>query len=185
MKYCKKPVVIEAMQFTGDFTVVETWVRQWHEDDDGPGMWENDDGTLTIVTLEGNMLVRVGDRIIRGVKGEFYPCKPDIFALTYEPADQGEPDGAALTLKDAEPPEALERCGAMRVATRETCALQNDHEGDHWFESEPDGAALVRAFAEQLIRVATEQDWIIPSGTHSDVFYEQLGRFLATRQRGG
>ena len=43
-----------------------------------------------IVTLEGDMLVGEGDWIIRGVKGEFYPCKPDIFAMTYEPAEAPE-----------------------------------------------------------------------------------------------
>ena len=43
---------------------------------------------LIIPTLEGNMIANVGDYIIRGVKGEFYPCKPDIFELTYEPVEE-------------------------------------------------------------------------------------------------
>lgn len=43
------------------------------------------DGTLTIRTLEGDMTANKGDWIIKGVQGEFYPCKPDIFAATYEP----------------------------------------------------------------------------------------------------
>ncbi len=48
--------------------------------------------SLTIRTLEGVMRADIGDMIIRGVKGEFYPCKPDIFEATYEPADQdGKP----------------------------------------------------------------------------------------------
>jgi hypothetical protein len=42
---------------------------------------------MRIPTLEGQMEARVGDYIIKGVKGEFYPCKPDIFAATYEPAE--------------------------------------------------------------------------------------------------
>lgn len=41
---------------------------------------------VKILTLEGNMIANEGDWIIKGVKGEFYPCKPDIFAATYEPA---------------------------------------------------------------------------------------------------
>ena len=49
---------------------------------------------LTIPTLEGNHTARHGDWIIRGVKGEFYPCKPDVFALTYDPvAPMAAPDG--------------------------------------------------------------------------------------------
>ena len=48
---------------------------------EGPG----DLVELEIETLEGNMTAKVGDWIIKGVKGEFYPCKPDIFAATYEP----------------------------------------------------------------------------------------------------
>lgn len=47
-------------------------------------MIKNNDGTLTIVTLEGNMKASIGDFIIKGIAGEFYPCKPDIFEVTYE-----------------------------------------------------------------------------------------------------
>jgi hypothetical protein len=79
VRFRKRPVVVEAVQFTGSnasecfaFCPVacEAFVR-------GSG--------LVIPTLEGDMAVRPGDWIIRGVKGEFYPCKPDIFAVTYEP----------------------------------------------------------------------------------------------------
>lgn len=45
-----------------------------------------EDGTMLIDTLEGSMTARSGDWVIRGVKGELYPCKPDIFEATYEPA---------------------------------------------------------------------------------------------------
>jgi hypothetical protein len=45
------------------------------------------DGAMSIDTLEGVMTAQPGDWIIKGVKGEFYPCKPDIFVLTYEPAE--------------------------------------------------------------------------------------------------
>jgi len=78
MKYRKKPVVIEAVQFTGDnhFTLGAFCGRKARPDGDN----------LLIDTLEGEMTARPGDWIIQGVHGEFYPCKPDIFAATYEPA---------------------------------------------------------------------------------------------------
>lgn len=78
MQYRKKPVVIEAVLFTGlnhdeiaDFCAPNT-VKV------GGGY------TLLIPTLEGEMTASKGDFIIKGVKGEFYPCKPDIFEATYE-----------------------------------------------------------------------------------------------------
>jgi len=78
-KYRKKPVVIQAVQWTGknhqeivDFT-------------DGTNIHKPvDSRSFSIPTLEGEMLANVGDYIIKGVKGEFYPCKPDIFELTYD-----------------------------------------------------------------------------------------------------
>lgn len=86
MQFRKKPVVIEAIQFNGidnaneciqfanDRAITQTLLR----------------GTrwvlcLTIPTLEGPMTADPGDWIIKGVKGEFYPCKPYIFDMTYEP----------------------------------------------------------------------------------------------------
>ena len=79
-KYRKKPVVIEAIHFTGNYTAIGTWVAKWHKEDDGPGMWQSNDGVALIIgTLEGEMRADNGDWIIRGIQGEFYPCKPDIF----------------------------------------------------------------------------------------------------------
>ena len=79
MKYRKKPVTIEAMQWTGtEVCKVELWrfaKGKWFID-------ENDN--LIIRTLEGNLKANVGDYIIKGVKGEIYPCKPDVFERTYE-----------------------------------------------------------------------------------------------------
>lgn len=83
MKFCKKPVVIEA--------------TQWFKHGDHPMVKKTHTFELDLVTrqayietLEGNMLVEPGDWIITGVKGEHYPCKPDIFEMTYEamPADE-------------------------------------------------------------------------------------------------
>ena len=80
MKFRKKPVVIEAMLWDG---TVETGreIALWAVD--GPVYWTSD-LRFSVRTLEGEMSVSVGDWIIRGVKGEYYPCKPDIFEATYE-----------------------------------------------------------------------------------------------------
>jgi hypothetical protein len=78
-RYRKKPIVIEAMQLTGEdwtWRTILNWV---------PEAFERQDGII-IPTLEGDHLAQPGDWIIRGVAGEFYPCKPDIFEATYEAA---------------------------------------------------------------------------------------------------
>ena len=68
MKYRKKPIVIEAVRWTGSITVKVL----------------PKGSSLLIPTLEGVMEARRGDYIIRGVNGELYPCQPDIFKKTYE-----------------------------------------------------------------------------------------------------
>ena len=75
--YRKKPVVIEALLYTGHNSYdVNEFTR---------GEASNyTESQCTIHTLEGDMIASVGDYIIKGVKGEFYPCKPDIFFQTYE-----------------------------------------------------------------------------------------------------
>lgn len=80
MKFRKKPVVIEAVQFTGKNPRT---VFEWMGKPDGDAGYIQDK-ELFIETLEGVMTAKPGDWIIRGVKGEFYPCKPDIFEATYE-----------------------------------------------------------------------------------------------------
>lgn len=101
MKYRKKPVVIDALQWTGtnhremfdfltngncpeecmisDFPIVSDnfYIDEWKVP-----------GGFVIKTLEGEHLANIGDYIIRGVCGEFYPCKPDIFRKTYEEAEE-------------------------------------------------------------------------------------------------
>lgn len=84
-KYRKKPVVIEAEQFTEEnkdraFNFI-TCNRYPKHDAEG-------NRELVIQTLEGEMTAVLGDWIIKGVKGEFYPCKPDIFEATYESVEQ-------------------------------------------------------------------------------------------------
>lgn len=86
-KYRKKPVVIEAIKWNGNnyediqkFSDNKVRYYEWFQ--------HNESGVnkdmLSIFTLEGKMEALIGDFIIKGVKGEFYPCKPDIFELTYE-----------------------------------------------------------------------------------------------------
>lgn len=99
-KYRKKPVAIEAFQMTPktrmDNSNWPDWLdNAWNQDRDTPGVLQRVDNSgpctepdlLEIVTLEGKHLVSWGDFIIRGVNGELYPCKPEIFAKTYEPVE--------------------------------------------------------------------------------------------------
>jgi hypothetical protein len=90
-KFRKKPVVIEARQivkqepFAG-FGQMDSLsdLAQWCG---GAPSGDVSDGCILIPTLEGTMKASPGDWIIKGVGGEFYPCKPDIFAATYEPVE--------------------------------------------------------------------------------------------------
>ena len=79
MKYRKKPVVIEAVQWTGqNFNECDEFCHQIMDD-----LYMRT-AEVKIHTLEGDMTVSLNDWIIKGVKGEFYPCKPDIFEATYD-----------------------------------------------------------------------------------------------------
>lgn len=77
--YRKRPVVIEAEEFQPDTLPLPFQMQ-------GVCCFSVEKGWF-IKTLEGDMALTEGDMVIRGVKGEFYPCKPDIFAATYEPAE--------------------------------------------------------------------------------------------------
>lgn len=89
-KFRKKPVVIEAIKWTGkNLTEVIAFCGEIHPD---IKEWPWDEYAelvkregLKIFTLEGPHFASVGDWIIKGVKGECYPCKPDVFSMTYEP----------------------------------------------------------------------------------------------------
>jgi hypothetical protein len=97
-KFRKKPVVVEAVQFTGDnHDEVRSFARGvykktvYHALDIGG--WDN---IFIIETLEGRHMAEPGDWIVKGAKGEFYPCKPDIFEQTYEPVDDAPDDANRL-----------------------------------------------------------------------------------------
>ena len=86
----KKPVVIEAMQFDGkNGRAIERWAEPFVVPSPvlEPTSYNPTGVYLQIGTLEGTMTAVPGDWIIKGVNGEFYPCKPDIFAATYEVAE--------------------------------------------------------------------------------------------------
>lgn len=88
-RFRKKPVVIEAMHLNGgNLELTARWCGGRVRSESKPSDPTDTAWWVDIPTLEGVMRADVGDWIIRGVKGEFYPCKPDIFAATYEPAEQ-------------------------------------------------------------------------------------------------
>lgn len=106
-KFRKKPVEIEAMQWLGG-AALATPIINWILNGAGtaryyaPGEWDDGESQseyIVIDTLEGSMLASPGDWVIRGVQGEFYPCKPGIFEATYEPV-------AAVPVSPEAPDEA-------------------------------------------------------------------------------
>lgn len=95
MQFRKKPVVIEAFAVNKalhaaahDWDALPRWlIDAYDSKEPGKGIVFAADA-IHIMTLEGTMIAERGDMIIRGVKGELYPCKPDIFEATYEPVTQ-------------------------------------------------------------------------------------------------
>lgn len=84
MKYRKKPIVVEAIRWTG---------KNQTEIDKFCGMkvvWSKGKKTFLVLTREGTMLATMGDYIIKSVNGEFYPCKPNVFAKTYERVEEDD-----------------------------------------------------------------------------------------------
>ena len=80
MKYRKKPAVIEAIRFIGsNYEEIREFIGQ---------NTFCSDSSIVIPTLEGDMVAQKGDYIIKGVQGEFYPCKPEIFKETYEKVEE-------------------------------------------------------------------------------------------------
>lgn len=94
MKYRKKPIIVEAFKYDGDLISSDGkyYVPQWAAEAFETGVLHypipespmHPPCELYVKTLEGDMHVSVGDYVIRGVNGELYPCKPDVFEKTYE-----------------------------------------------------------------------------------------------------
>ena len=111
-RYRKKPVVIEAVQWDGTSGGANT-VIDWINDNEGCARYRCAPGGCTgteeghrvaIETLEGTMFADAGDWIIRGVQGEFYPCKSDIFEATYERVDDDERTDSVSEVRGDEAP---------------------------------------------------------------------------------
>jgi hypothetical protein len=90
-RYRKKPVIVEAIQFNGlNFKEIIEFTKGKAFKKEGVGSSANGNGypqhyeSFYINTLEGEMLTSINDWVIKGIKGEFYPCKPDIFNKTYD-----------------------------------------------------------------------------------------------------
>ena len=86
-KFVKKPVVIEAIQFTTNNEpndVEMNRIVDWINAESDMRISSHNGTSIFINTLEGEMRAECGDWIIKGVKGEFYPCKPDVFEKTYD-----------------------------------------------------------------------------------------------------
>jgi hypothetical protein len=86
-KYRKKPIVIEALQWTGK-NIDDIFLFINTVDINIIKSWDSRELTITINTLEGDHIASVGDYIIKGIANEFYPCKPDIFKKTYEKVNE-------------------------------------------------------------------------------------------------
>ena len=103
MKYKKKPVVVEAFQYDGDLKGADGkyYVPDWAVEAYEKSVMYYDLSELFINTLEGTHHVSVGDYIIQGVKGELYPCKPDIFVKTYDVSagDKTETNSISMVLE--------------------------------------------------------------------------------------
>lgn len=162
-KYRKKPVVVDAVRFcrlTPPTPELEAFLDQ-------SSAWPAPNGYI-IPTLEGDMLARHGDWIIRGVNGEFYPCKPHIFEQTYEAVDEDKPaevaqrpfamddflsddGGAAFPLPTG---GKISACGLSThewFAGQALPAIVKDHMEDGQYAGEEDWAELM---ALQAIAVA-------------------------------
>ena len=91
MRYRKKPIVIDAVQYSDSFGRAYNWEGAAREVlAFCPAYWDAS-GEFVVDTLEGTMKITRGDWIIQGVEGEFYPCKDSIFRATYEEIGDGKP----------------------------------------------------------------------------------------------
>ena len=136
MKYRKKPVVVEAIQWTGkNLQELKNFVGDSLEYDVMDAAWEVGKGpvivNVRIQTLEGIHHASVGDFIIKGIRGEFYPCKPDIFAKTYESASLTPPNissdlisRSALLMGETQP----------EITTGSDSELAEHMEWDRWMD---------------------------------------------------
>jgi hypothetical protein len=111
-KYRKKPVVIEAVQFN-----VGDPQPEWVTDSIFNGTIQVFDDHATIITLEGAMTANLGDYIIKGVQGEIYPCKPDIFLMSYEKENESDVNNITVNF-NITPAEKFDLDAATKIMNR-------------------------------------------------------------------
>ena len=172
MKFRKKPVVINAVQFTGT-NAWEIFAFIGHPELVNNLEIQNTDHPV-IRTLEGNMTASPGDWIIKGIKGEFYPCKPDIFEATYESALAQTPDSA---LSKVSVPWYCRKCQTENSDIRqETC--------DECGEDFPDGWSGTKFHVLKLLDILDQ-----PQGSSvksvGDTEIEKLGKEWSNNYRRG
>lgn len=187
-KFRKKPVVVVAHRLGDDGWPDEIWdgvTRNeiiLHLDRDA---MKRVTGHAEIRTMEGVMRANVGDWIIRGVKGEFYPCKPDIFAATYEPATS--PASPAAT--DEEVARMVERLRkpVYTFHINEKGGPNITVEGENRFAMEREVSLLAdagREAADLLARVAKERDeWRLQAKYETDVAAAEIDGRKTAEQR--
>jgi hypothetical protein len=101
MEFVKRPITVEAVQWTGDNqTEVSALLRE------GSGVLSFSGDNVLCETREGTMMADLGDWIIRGIAGEIYPCKPEIFEATYEEVSPQSEGDAAEPATPADQPSA-------------------------------------------------------------------------------
>lgn len=147
-KYRKKPVVIEAMRYTGTpdtCVAIHEWCGYQHNPEAGC------DSGIYIDTLEGQMRADVGDWIIKGVQGEFYPCKPDIFEETHELVDEDAKWAAVSRLQ-----------AAVVAATPRGGLAMRDFEQGEPTDAEVEAAtvAAYRSGASRYVNMYTLGQWM-------------------------
>ena len=146
-KYRKKPVEIEAIQFTGDnFMEIKEWMGKSGSDRDLIPILDDETKEVrgvTISTLEGDMIANVGDFIIKGVHNEFYPCKPDIFKKTY---DESTHTGEEIV--GVSDPEGATYSGYF---TCPVCNSENEIEG---WKLKEDGKIIIEFSAQTYTSMA-------------------------------
>ncbi len=134
-QYRKKPVVIEAVLYDGTNTAAR-WVNEH-----GGNTYHDECGLFLIRTLEGDMRADQGDWIIKGVMGEFYPCKPDIFAATYELVVGGRRMKASEIVKFIN--ATIEKHGDMKVVAQTETDLRDSRVTGFWTKVVPATGEMV------------------------------------------
>lgn len=169
-QYRKKPVVIEAMQFDGSRESAQTicdWANSFENTEGEPWITyitHGEDGyelphDLLVETLEGHMSVSEGDFVIKGVQGEFYPCKPDIFEASYDAVEEPEHDHpyllgekAAEGCMECLAPAGMHYCNCTAAGDEETADACPAHGRHVWVQ----GKAIVFCGGCGVIRPADE-----------------------------